>query len=188
VGMFDTLTCDYPLPDRAAQTIEFQTKSLACTLGRYVITSSGQLMQCAWRDGHFVPDHAWPFHGDVRIYGRLPAGREVEYIVRFTHGRVEWIRPSDQVTAADNESSEASWPDERFLEADLNAPIPGIQGRRLTREEFADYAPDQLELVDGWIPGGEGLLRLLLTSLGLRNAVRLVGAERWKQAIGGAEG
>jgi hypothetical protein len=186
--MFDTLTCDYPLPDREAQTLEFQTKSLACTLDRYVITSSGRLMQGRWRDGGFVPDHAWPFHGDIRIFGSLPGGRDVEYVVRFTHGRVEWVHPTDQVAVADSDSSEAPWLNERLFAADLNAPVPGIQGRRLTREEFVDYAPDQLELVDGWIPGGEGLLRLLLTSLGLRSAVRLGGAERWKQVIGGTEG
>lgn len=37
----------------------------------------------------------WPFHGDIWIYASVDdAG--VEYVVRFTHGRVEWIQPAEE--------------------------------------------------------------------------------------------
>lgn len=42
MGMFDTITCKYPLPDQP--TIDcWQTKSLDCTLDHYVIEPDGTL-------------------------------------------------------------------------------------------------------------------------------------------------
>lgn len=57
---------------------------------------------------------------------------------------------------------------------------PGVHGRRLTADEFTTYAPAELELIGGSIAGGEGLLRLLLTSLGLRRAALMVGRRGWE--------
>jgi hypothetical protein len=46
-------------------------------------------------------DIEWPIHGDIRIYTSVQDGARdhvwVEYVVRFTHGRVEWIRPFEEV-------------------------------------------------------------------------------------------
>jgi hypothetical protein len=56
-------------------------------------------------------------------------------------------------------------------------------GRPLTADEFESLAPEKLELVDGRIPGGETLVILLLTSLGLRRVAALVGREAWVRAI-----
>ena len=41
-------------------------------------------------------DIEWPIHGDIRIY---TSEKEVwiEYVVRFTHGCVEWIKPVEEV-------------------------------------------------------------------------------------------
>ena len=97
MGMFDTLTCDYPLPDPRHQDLEFQTKDLEKVLGHYTITKDGRLIRHA-QPSPFVPapvsDVEWPIHGDIRIYERDPdAGHGlIEYAVRFTYGRVDWIR------------------------------------------------------------------------------------------------
>ncbi len=61
--------------------------------------------------------------------------------------------------------------------------MPAPWGRRLTIDEFVANSPEKLELIDGRIPGAEKLVLLLLTSLGLRRAVNLVGRDRWKQAL-----
>lgn len=103
MGLFDTVYCEYPLPVAAHQGLDFQTKDLERALGSYTITRDGRLMrhtQPGARPG-LDRDVEWPLHGDVRIYTslRFPAsdGEWVEYAVRFTHGRVEWVRPLEEV-------------------------------------------------------------------------------------------
>jgi hypothetical protein len=97
MGMFDTVYCQYPLPDARHQDLEFQTKDLECLLHTYTITLDGRLvLKVRRRDGE--PDHEieWPLHGDLRIYTSIRIAEDsewVEYVVRFTHDRVEWIRP-----------------------------------------------------------------------------------------------
>ena len=61
--------------------------------------------------------------------------------------------------------------------------VPDIDGRRLTADEFSRLSPEKLELVDGRIAGDEQLLMLILTSIGLRYAVELLGPEMWQQAV-----
>jgi hypothetical protein len=56
-------------------------------------------------------------------------------------------------------------------------------GRPVTADEFAAFTPEKLELIDGRIPGGEKLVLLLLTSLGLRRVAALVGREAWSRAV-----
>ncbi len=41
--MFDTLYCDYPLPDNEVQHEDFQTKDFDCVLDTYRITMDGRL-------------------------------------------------------------------------------------------------------------------------------------------------
>ena len=60
---------------------------------------------------------------------------------------------------------------------------PTLEGRRLSAEEFVAFTPEKMELVDGAIRGGEGLLLLLLTQFGLRCAADLVGHELWQSAV-----
>lgn len=43
MGMFDTLYCDYPLPDKEVQHEDFQTKSLDRLMDTYRITTDGRL-------------------------------------------------------------------------------------------------------------------------------------------------
>lgn len=96
MGLFDTIHCEYPLPVPQHQELEFQTKDLECLLDEYTITRDGRLLRHARRGGRGPErDVEWPIHADVCIYDSDPSGDEglLEYVVRFTHGRVEWIRP-----------------------------------------------------------------------------------------------
>ena len=45
MGIFDTVTCDYPLPDPRHQDLEFQTKDLEKMMGHYTITRDGRLIR-----------------------------------------------------------------------------------------------------------------------------------------------
>src|SRR5262249_43383330 len=45
MGLFDTVTCEYPLPDPSHQHSEFQTKDLECLLDHYTITRDGRLVR-----------------------------------------------------------------------------------------------------------------------------------------------
>lgn len=42
MGMYDTVTCDYPLPDPQHQDLAFQTKDLERGMGHYTITRDGR--------------------------------------------------------------------------------------------------------------------------------------------------
>jgi hypothetical protein len=42
MALFDTVKCDYPLPDPAHQQLEFQTKDLDWLLEQYTITRDGR--------------------------------------------------------------------------------------------------------------------------------------------------
>lgn len=44
MGMYDELTCEYPLPRPEMQTRTFQTKDLECGLWHYGITADGRLL------------------------------------------------------------------------------------------------------------------------------------------------
>ncbi len=98
MGMFDTITCEYPLPDAEHQDFEFQTKDLERHLDHYVITRTGRLIRRARRHSRSsgpVRDVPWPLHGDLRFYTSIEEGethRWVEYVARFTHGRVKSIQ------------------------------------------------------------------------------------------------
>lgn len=152
-------------------------------MDHYTITSDGRLIQDIWRDGRHVPDREWLFHGDVVMQGTVGPTEWVEYLVRFTHGRVEWIRRLEEPADGQEALRREVEVDERLL---WPAPVglePAVHGRRLTVDEFTTHAPRNLELIDGGIPGGEGLLRLLLTSLGLRRAALMVGRRGWERAL-----
>jgi hypothetical protein len=102
MGMFDTLYCQYPLPNPRHQDLDFQTKDLECLLDTYTITQDGWLVQHAkrgWGAGRLVRDIEWPLHGDLRFYTSVKTEEPswIEYVARFTHGRIEWIRPIEEV-------------------------------------------------------------------------------------------
>jgi hypothetical protein len=104
MGMFDEVWFDEELPDFPAKCRRFQTKSLHRLLDRYTVTKAGRLLLQGnvLQDDSLVP--ATPrgressdtnFHGDLRLI--TDEGEFEEYIARFTHGTLEWIRPSADV-------------------------------------------------------------------------------------------
>src|ERR1700722_16021049 len=113
MGMFDDVSCELPLPDgREVQQDGFQTKSLWRSLDKFTITKTGSLIyhprryvsESATGDA-LVPgkmvheaDIDLDFHGDISIHGTAKDGAFVSYVVRFTHGVVEWIRPFDDLS------------------------------------------------------------------------------------------
>src|SRR3954451_23376017 len=102
MGMFDTVYCEYPLPDARHQDLEFQTKNLECALFTFTITRDGRLVRRAWRGWRGdSPDSdvEWLLHGDIRFYTSVKTEEPswIEYVARFTHGRIEWIRPLEEV-------------------------------------------------------------------------------------------
>jgi hypothetical protein len=102
MGMFDTVYCQYPLPNPRHQDLDFQTKDLECLLDTYTITREGRLVQHAksgWGTERLDRDVEWPLHADLRFYTSVKTEEPswIEYVARFTHGRVEWIRPLEEV-------------------------------------------------------------------------------------------
>lgn len=47
MGMFDTIRCEYLLPDPEHNALDFQTKSLDSCLNVYTITRDGRLLRHA---------------------------------------------------------------------------------------------------------------------------------------------
>jgi hypothetical protein len=178
MGLFDEVRCEYPLPDPAHQNLLFQTKDLEKGLEQYLITRRGRLVRT--RSDWLTPRErrdACPIHQDLRIYDSVEVGPDerewVEYVFRFTEGKVTRVRRSKdrhryRVGRSDSQS-------EPRLE-------PGLDPRRPTPEEFSAHTPEKLELFDGHVPGEEKLLLLLLTTIGLRSAARLVGPNLWRKA------
>jgi hypothetical protein len=96
MGMFDYLYSRYKLPgsDLPPET-EFQTKDLDCGLEHYVIAADGRLLRCHSRAEDMVELTAaedTEYHGDIRFYGSGPGGERQEFVARFTHGKLEWVK------------------------------------------------------------------------------------------------
>jgi hypothetical protein len=63
MGMFDTITCHYPLPGLSDPTsVEFQTKDLECLLTRYTITREGRLIE-HYEEYEACPENERPLYG-----------------------------------------------------------------------------------------------------------------------------
>lgn len=85
MGLFDTLHCEYPLPDGCTER-EFQTKSLACALDLYRLTAAGRLLNAQGTDTGF--------HGVLRFYTSSASGAWHEYEVKFTDGALQHLVPA----------------------------------------------------------------------------------------------
>jgi hypothetical protein len=188
MGLYDTIHCDYPLPDLRLQDAEFQTKSLDCAMQRYTITADGRLLRHPGGGlfdeppRRFEKDVEVPIHGDIEMHeswSPSPVEEWVEYTVRFTHGRVEWIRPM----AAPQARPATREPPALKEDAAQGLPRPDVMGRRLSPKEFSAHTPEKLELLYGEIPGEKALLMLLLTKFGLRRTAALVGYDLWRRAL-----
>jgi hypothetical protein len=61
MGMFDTVTCHYPIEGMGGP-FDFQTKQFDCCMDHYTITAEGRLIhhQVAWKP---VPESQRPYYG-----------------------------------------------------------------------------------------------------------------------------
>lgn len=101
MSLFDTIHCDYPLPDPEHQDKVFQTKDLEQTLSRFRITRDGRLWYLRREvdplaKNAFLPAAAdesedMNYHGDLCFYTGM-GEEEAVYVARFTYGTVDWIR------------------------------------------------------------------------------------------------
>lgn len=105
MGMYDDVECSADLPgDLPIAGRYFQTKSLYRVLGKFTITRAGRLVFHCFQNQHSpevlnqtaAPDPGvgdtidLDFHGDIRLV--TAKGEIGEYVVRFTHGTLEWVR------------------------------------------------------------------------------------------------
>jgi hypothetical protein len=99
MGLFDEIRWDAPLPEgHPPDSRLFQTKSLDPCMDYYVVTPEGRLLLVGsgFEDGADLAGKEISqgidveFHGDMRL---LSAEGYREYLARFTHGTLEWIRP-----------------------------------------------------------------------------------------------
>jgi len=96
MGMYDEIRWEATLPaGHPTDSRLFQTKSLDPCLEHYVVTREGRLFLV----GNGLQDDAdWDkdqgmdveFHGDMSL---VSMDGNIEYLARFTHGTLEWIRP-----------------------------------------------------------------------------------------------
>jgi hypothetical protein len=178
---FDRIVCDYPLPEPRDQDREFLTRDFGgWGRERYTIMRDGRLIRHASAVRHGlgpVKDVEWPIDGEIRMLDDdVPeTGDAVEYAVRFTNGRVEWIRRV-RLEATEGPPTAATASARAVL-------IPEVMGRPASPEEFGSAIPSKLEPVDGHVPGEEKLVMLLLATMGLRRVAALVGREAWLSAV-----
>lgn len=85
MGMFDSIRCDWPLPD-GTDAIDMQSKSLSNTLATYVIAFDGRLL---YADGR---ETGW--HGVLRFYGGESGSPLREYEAKFSDGRLVHLLPA----------------------------------------------------------------------------------------------
>ena len=65
MGMFDHVRCNYPLPDKEANALDFQTKSMPISLlDNFEITADGKLQHEAYESG-WIDDASAPFGGYI---------------------------------------------------------------------------------------------------------------------------
>jgi hypothetical protein len=105
MGMFDSIICEYPLPDPEVQKELFQTKDLDSCMDTYTITKAGRLIH-HFKEFEATPkeerpqDSFWPsirvkagseryidknYHGWLNFYAALNH-KWCEYNAKFTDG------------------------------------------------------------------------------------------------------
>jgi hypothetical protein len=104
MGFSDRVRIDRAYPDLGIERgRDFQTKSLNAGGDDFTISADGKLVEHVWRHefdaGRFSStriageDKLIAYHGDVLLFSRDPYGNTREFVARFTHGQLEWIRP-----------------------------------------------------------------------------------------------
>lgn len=104
MGMFDFISFEQPVFDIPSGT-KFQTKSFGCLMEDYIVTTKGEIYREIYEyeyikdNEHFLGgyinkvkdsyrrEYLTDYHGDIIFYDKDP----VDYIARFTHGKLEKI-------------------------------------------------------------------------------------------------
>jgi len=109
MGMYDTVVFEGGLPeDMTPSDQEFQTKSLFRMMDQFTVTKEGRLIHNTARYvedfsqplgiGRMVPveksDVDMQFHGDI-VLTSYQGDKYTDYVLRFTHGTLEWIRAAN---------------------------------------------------------------------------------------------
>src|SRR5262249_43637125 len=101
----------------------FQTNSLGCGIDRYTITAQGRLVLHRWAssdpaslaaetaDLSVMPDDLidTEYHGDLLLVALSKGAGLTEYVTRFTHGTLEWIRPVESMTELHRRLKSSRW-------------------------------------------------------------------------------
>ena len=106
MGMFDYVRIEAEMPGVPSLPGHFQTKSLDRALEYYTITKVGRLVRNSgehdpppdgetWKIPASAQDVDMDFHGDMNLIG--DEAPYPQYVARFTHGMLEWIRPLDEI-------------------------------------------------------------------------------------------
>jgi hypothetical protein len=112
MGMYDTVVFEGDLPESMTPSdYEFQTKSLFRMMDQFTVTKEGRLIHNTAR---YVEDITQPggiprmvpaemldvdlqFHGDI-VLTSCHGDTYTDYVIRFTHGALEWIRPAETLS------------------------------------------------------------------------------------------
>jgi hypothetical protein len=112
MGMFDRVVFEGNLPGGMQPSDDgFETKSLFRLMETFTITREGRLIHHARR---YVKDARYPhgfneqapfvtidvdmeFHGDIVVTG-FRGNNHANYVLRFTHGLLEWARPLESLS------------------------------------------------------------------------------------------
>jgi hypothetical protein len=101
----------------------FQTKSLGCGMDRYTITAQGRLVlhrrassdpasaAAETADLSTMPNDVidTEYHDDLLLVGLSKDSGLTEYVARFTHGMLEWIRPVESLTELHRRLISSRW-------------------------------------------------------------------------------
>lgn len=117
MGMFDEVRILYPMPGgyvpQGDWPFPYQTKDFDCTMAHYTVTEDGRLLlhvaryEATPQEELPDPEHPMfgsirrievgdeeiPHHGDINVISTSPDF--ARFTLRFTHGRLEWIRRND---------------------------------------------------------------------------------------------
>jgi hypothetical protein len=138
MSLFDTLRCDYPLPDPEFQERTFHTLNFRCLLDHYCLGTDGRLRQIHRKfynpqgkpAAYAAASEDTGYHGDLRFHAKTTAQGRVEYQARFTHGTVEWIRRIEEEKPAFADSLERLAGEARYLEQEREVQLRNKRGRR----------------------------------------------------------
>lgn len=97
MGMFDDLTCRYPLPVAGANDLAYQTKDLECAMDQYEIREDGTLWHedydSRWEESDDAPLGVW-WHRDNKRWEIVPLTGEVRFYTSLRnerpYGWLEW--------------------------------------------------------------------------------------------------